>query len=176
MFDNNTQRLAEHKLILLYIFDKFSMALTNAQITQFVMEKDYMNYFSLQQFLGELTNTGMLEYSESNNGFFYVITEKGKRTLQYFENRLSNDLINTLEKSIEKKKKKLLKERQVTASYAKENENDYIVDLKVTENNITLIDLKLNVVSNKHAKQICDKWKKEAQNLYGQIINLLIEP
>jgi hypothetical protein len=152
------------------------MALRNAQITQFVMEKDYMNYFSLQQFLGELTNTGMLEYSESNNGFFYVITEKGKRTLQYFENRLSNDLINTLEKSIEKKKKKLLKERQVTASYAKENENDYIVDLKVTENNITLIDLKLNVVSNKHAKQICDKWKKEAQNLYGQIINLLIEP
>ncbi|MCT4621685.1 MAG: DUF4364 family protein [Marinisporobacter sp.] len=176
MFDNNTQRLAEHKLLLLYIFDKFSMALTNAQITQFVMEKDYMNYFSLQQFLGELTDTGMLEYSESNNGFFYVITEKGKRTLQYFENRLSNDLISTLEKSIEEKKKKLLKERQVTASYAKENENDYMVDLKVTENNITLIDLKLNVVSNKHAKQICDKWKKEAQNLYGQIINLLIEP
>ncbi|QXM05552.1 DUF4364 family protein [Crassaminicella indica] len=175
MFDNNTQRLAEHKLILLYIFDKFSMPLTNTQITQFVMEKDYMNYFLLQQFLGELTDTGMLEYSKSNSSFFYVITEKGQRTLQYFENRLSNELIDTLEESIEEKKKILLKERQVTASYKKQKENDYIVDLKVIENHITLIDLKLNVVSNKHAKQICDKWKKEAQNIYGQIINLLIE-
>ncbi|QZY56245.1 DUF4364 family protein [Crassaminicella profunda] len=176
MFDNNTQRLAEHKLILLYIFDEFSMPLTNTQITQFVMEKDYMNYFSLQQFLGELTNTGMLEYSESNNSFFYVITEKGKRTLQYFENRLSNELITTLETSIEEKKKILLKARHITADYTKEKENDYMVDLKVTENNITLIDLKLNVVSNKQAKQICEKWKNEAQNIYGQIINLLIQP
>lgn len=174
MFYNDTQQLAKHKLILLYIFDKFSMALTNTQITQFIMEKDYMNYFLLQQFLGELVSNGMLEYSKSNNSFFYVLTEKGKRTLQYFKGRLSSELINELDKSIEQKKQRLLKEMQITADYLKKNENEYIVDLKVIENNITLIDLKLNVVSNKQAKQICEKWKTQAQNIYGDIINLLI--
>ncbi|WP_053956121.1 DUF4364 family protein [Inediibacterium massiliense] len=175
MFYDNTKQLAEHKLILLYIFDKFSMALTNGQITQFVMEKDYMNYFLLQQFLGELVNTGMLEYSKNSDNFFYVLTEKGRRTLQYFKNRLSNDLIEQLDQSIEQKKQILLKEMQVMADYSKNGENEYIVDLKVIENNIMLIDLKLNVVSNKHAKQICEKWKKEAPNIYGDIIGLLIK-
>lgn len=175
MFYDNTQQLAKHKLILLYLFDRFSMPLTNAQITQFIMEKDYMNYFLLQQFLGELVNTGMLEYSESNNSFFYVLTEKGKRALDYFKSRLSNELIHDLNESVEQKKKILLKEMQITADYSKRKEDEYIVDLKVIENNITLIDLKLNVVSNKHAKQICDKWKREAQNIYGDMINLLID-
>lgn len=176
MFFNNTQQLAEHKLILLYIFDQFSMPVTNTQITQFVMEKDYMNYFLLQQFLGELVNTGMLEYSESNNNFFYLLTEKGKRTLEYFQDRLSNELKLTLEKSIELKKQTFLKEMQIMADFTKKKENEYIVDLKVIENNITLIDLKLNVVSNKQAKQICEKWKKEAPTLYGDVIQLLIQP
>jgi hypothetical protein len=35
--------------------------------------------------------------------------------------------------------------------------------------------LKLDVVSNKQAKLICDKWKKKAQDIYGDIIKLLIE-
>lgn len=175
MFLNNTQQLAEHKLILLYIFDQFSIPVTNTQITQFVMEKDYMNYFLLQQFLGELVNTGMLEYSQNNNNFFYLLTEKGKKTLEYFQDRLSNELMLTLQKSIEHKKQTFLKEMQIIADFTKKKENEYIVDLKVIENNITLIDLKLNVVSNKQAKQICDKWKKEAPTLYGDIIQLLIQ-
>ncbi|TCO73683.1 DUF4364 family protein [Marinisporobacter balticus] len=175
MFYDNTQQLAKHKLILLYLFDRFSTPLTNTQITQFIMEKDYMNYFLLQQFLGELENTGMLEYSESNTSFLYLLTEKGKRTLEYFKNRLANELIDELNESVEQKKKILLKAMQITADYSKKKEDEYIVDLKVVENNITLIDLKLNVVSNKHAKQICDKWKKEAQNIYGDMINLLID-
>ncbi|WZL74450.1 DUF4364 family protein [Clostridiaceae bacterium 35-E11] len=176
MFFNNTQQLAEHKLILLYIFDQFSMPVTNTQITQLVMEKDYMNYFLLQQFLGELVNTGMLEYSQSNNNFFYLLTEKGKKTLEYFQDRLSNELKLTLQKSIEAKKQTFLKEMQIMADFTKKKENEYIVDLKVIENNITLIDLNLNVVSNKQAKQICEKWKKEAPTLYGDIIQLLIQP
>ncbi|MEW9122603.1 MAG: DUF4364 family protein [Thermotaleaceae bacterium] len=175
MFYNNTQQLAERKLMLLFIIDKFEIPLTNTQITQFILEKDYMNYFLLQQFLDELVSSSMLEYSESEGNYFYLLTEKGKSTLQYFSDRLPEDLIMTLEKAIDAKKQTLLKEMQVHADYTKRKENEYVVDLKVIENDITLIDLKLNVVSNKYAKQICEKWKNEAPKLYGDIIHLLIQ-
>lgn len=175
MFYKNSQQQAQHKLVLLYIFDTFSMALTNTQITQFVMEKEYMDYFTFQQFLSELVSTGMLEYSEGNKNFFYVLTEKGHRTLQYFKDRLSDTLMKEISDDIERKKQILLKEMQIISDYSKKNESEYVVDLKVIENNITLIDLKLNVVSNKHAKQICEKWKNEAPNIYGNIIDLLIQ-
>ncbi|MBB6217084.1 putative transcriptional regulator [Anaerosolibacter carboniphilus] len=174
MFSNNTQQQAEQKLILLHILHEFNIPLTNTQITEFVMEKDYMNYFSLQQYLGELVSSHMLEYSASSDQYFYLLTEKGRNTLQFFKDRLSPDMITAIQKSVDLKKQMLLKEMQITAEYIKRKDSEYIVDLKVVENDITLIDLKLSVVTNKHAKQICEKWKNEAPSLYGEIINLLI--
>lgn len=175
MFRNNSKEEVENKLVLLYVFDKFEIPITNTQITEFVMENDLLNYFLLQQFLSELVEASLLEYTNNEDQYYYLITEKGKSTLKYFKDRLITDLTDIIDSSVEKKKKTLLKDTQVSATYSKKSKNDYIVELKVLENDITLIDLKLDVVSNKQAKEICDNWKNKAQYIYGEIINLLIE-
>ena len=54
MFENSSEELASHKLLILYILNKINMDLTNSQITQVVLETEMMNYFSLQQFLSPL--------------------------------------------------------------------------------------------------------------------------
>jgi predicted transcriptional regulator len=175
MFLNDTKHEAESKLLLLYIIDKFEITLTNNQITEFIMENELLNYFMLQQFLSELVDSALLEYIKNEDYYYYLITEKGKNTLNYFKDRLSKDLLEKIDVAVEKRKKVLLKETQISANYIKKSQNDYIVELKVVENDITLFDLKLDVVSNKQAKLICDKWKKKAQDIYGDIIKLLIE-
>ncbi|WP_432408599.1 DUF4364 family protein [Wukongibacter sp. M2B1] len=174
MFSNNSKEDAQKKLLLLHIFNKFEVPITNNQITDFIMENDLLNYFVLQQFLSELVDTSLLEYSNNEEHYYYLITEKGKDTLNYFKDRLSENLLSKIDSSIENKKKILLKETQISANYKKKSKNDYLVELKVVENDITLIDLKLDVVSNKQAKIICDNWKNKAQDIYGEIINLLI--
>ena len=174
MFSNNSKEEAQSKLLLLYIFDKFEVAITNNQITDFIMESELLNYFVLQQFLSELVDTSLLEYSNNEEHYYYLITEKGKDTLNYFKDRLSKKLLSKIDQSIDNKRKVLLKETQISANYKKKSKNDYLVELKVVENDITLIDLKLDVVSNKHAKVICDNWKNKAQDIYGEIIKLLI--
>ena len=87
MFSENTQQLAEHKLLLLYIFERFSIPLTNTQITEFIMEKEYLNYFSLQQYLTELVSSGLLEYNINEENDSYILTQKGMSALRYFKNR-----------------------------------------------------------------------------------------
>lgn len=174
MFSDNSKEEAQSKLLLLYIFDKFEVAITNNQITDFIMESELLNYFVLQQFLSELVDTSLLEYSNNEEHYYYLITEKGKDTLNYFKDRLSKKLLSRIDQSIDNKRKVLLKETQISANYKKKSKNDYLVELKVVENDITLIDLKLDVVSNKHAKVICDNWKNKAQDIYGEIIKLLI--
>ena len=47
MFENSTEELAYHKLLILYILDKINMDLTNSQITQVILETDMMNYLKL---------------------------------------------------------------------------------------------------------------------------------
>ncbi len=172
MFSENTQQLAEHKLLLLYIFERFSIPLTNTQITEFIMEKEYLNYFSLQQYLTELVSSGLLEYNINEENDSYILTQKGMSALRYFKNRLSDQLIDEIQRAVEQKKKHLLKEMQIIADFTKKKENEYIVDMKAIENNTSLIELKLNVASNKQAKQICEKWKKEAPEIYQGIIHL----
>ena len=44
-----------YKLIILYMLDKVDFPLTNAQISEFILNKGYTTYFKLQQALSALT-------------------------------------------------------------------------------------------------------------------------
>ena len=48
------KKLAENKLIILHLLQKMGIALSNSEICQFLLEKNYMDYFSVQQYLSEL--------------------------------------------------------------------------------------------------------------------------
>ena len=65
MFNDNTEELAQNKLILLYIIDKSQSSLSNSQITEIVLEDNYMNYFLIQQFLSELVKSKFIEYTKN---------------------------------------------------------------------------------------------------------------
>ncbi|HHY90605.1 MAG TPA: DUF4364 family protein, partial [Clostridiales bacterium] len=117
-------------------------------------------------------SSGLLEYHTNEGNDAYILTQKGMSALQYFKNRLSDQLMDEIHRAVEQKKRHLLKEMQIIADFTKKNDNEYIVDMKAIENNTSLIELKLNVPSNKQAKQICEKWKKEAPEIYQGIIQL----
>lgn len=61
MSEESIRQLAEHKLIILHLLQKMGIALSNSEICQFLLEKNYMDYFSIQQYLTELVDAGWLE-------------------------------------------------------------------------------------------------------------------
>lgn len=89
MFIENTEELAQNKLLLLYIIDKSEKPLTNEEMTEFVLENNYMNYFLIQQYLSELISSNFIEYLTIEDKNVYKIMDKGKATLSYFEDRIS---------------------------------------------------------------------------------------
>lgn len=175
MFTNNPQQLAESKLLLLYIFNHIEFPMSNPEITQFILENDIMNYFMLQQYLGELKEAGFIIERPKDNEYIFIITEKGKNTLSYFVNRIPKPQIERIDQLLHIEKEKYVKNTQIKADYIKLKDDEYLVRLDVLEKELPIINLKLSVANNKQAKQICEKWKKSAPSLYGQIINLLIE-
>ena len=52
--------LTLYKLIVLKMLDEADAPLTGAQITDFILEKEYTNYFTLQQVLSEMSETGLV--------------------------------------------------------------------------------------------------------------------
>ncbi len=175
MFEKTSEELAVNKLLLLYILNKMEIHLTNAQITQVVLENDLMNYFSLQQFLSELTQSKFIRILKEEDKEYYALTKKSIEALEYFISRISLDIKEKIDIYIFKNKEKVLKETQVKSNFLKVDENEFVVNLRVIENQSTLINIDLNVASNKQAKLICDNWKKNAPTIYGEIIQLLIK-
>ena len=175
MFGNSSEELAYHKLIILYILDKIKMDLTNSQITQVVLETEIMNYFSLQQFLSQLMESKFLTTYKESNREYYSLTQKGLEILEYFLARIPANSTIKIDEYILNNKESLLSDTQVKSSFVKQSDNEFIVNLRVIENQTNLIDLNLNVSSEKQAKLICNNWKNNASYMYAEVIDLLIK-
>ena len=175
MFENSSEELASHKLLILYILDKINMDLTNSQITQVVLETEMMNYFSLQQFLSQLMESKFLTTYKESDREYYSLTQKGLEILEYFLSRISEDVTKKIDEYISLNKKSLLSDTEVKSSFIQQNDNEFIVNLRVIENQSNLIDLNLNVSSEKQTQKICNNWKRNASYMYAEIIDLLIK-
>lgn len=171
----DTSDLAENKLLLLYIFDKIKYPISNAQITQIILENSFINYFTLHQYISELLTANFLEYTTENSKQRLFITEKGSKVLSMFQGRLSKGKLEIIDNYLKIHLENIKKEITVTADYTIENKSNYIVSLRAVENGNLLIDLKLNLPSNKQARDLCSKWKNSSSELYDKIIKLLID-
>ena len=54
-----------YKLIILYMLQNVNFPLSNTQISDFILEKEYTNYFHLQEALSELQDTKLIEIEKA---------------------------------------------------------------------------------------------------------------
>lgn len=173
MFAENTEELAQNKLLLLYIIKTATYSFTKEELTQFILEKEYMNYFSIQQYLVELSESGFIHIDNINEEKI-SLPEKGILALELFESKipekLKEDLIKIFQNEIIIKKK----ETQVVSEYFEKENNQFNVNLKLVENEETLFSLYLNVASVSQAESICNTWKTDPDKIYQGIVNMFI--
>ena len=163
-----------YKLIVLSMLDRVDFPLTNAQISDFILTKEYTNYFTLQQVLAELVETDLAEENTVRNSTYYQMTEKGKETLNYFGHMVSAAIHEDMDKYFKDNAIALRDEMSVKADYYENNHEEYSVRLRVMEKDSALIDLTLSVPTKGQANSICDNWKKKNQKLYAYLMQELL--
>ncbi len=102
MFDNSLN-LAENKLLLLHIIDKVDLPISNIQLTEIVLENNFINYFTLQEYIDDLISSQLINKINYKNKDRLVISSKGKEVLSLFKNRLSKDSLSKLNSYIDGK-------------------------------------------------------------------------
>ena len=174
MFIENTEELAQNKLLLLYIIKKATKPFTNNSISEFVLEKNYMNYFLIQQYLGELVDSKFVEQSKDEDDISYHILDRGEVTLNYFKDRIPANIKEELDREFYKKEIEQKKETQILAEYFVKETNQYVVNLKLVENEETLFSLYINVANAEQAERVCNSWKNNTEFIYKNLINMLV--
>ena len=168
---NDILELAENKLLLLYIFCKINMPISNSHITQIVLENNLINYFSLQQFLSELIESGLISDIKKSKQHMLSITPRGKDSLEFFNSRIPEKKKEIIDNYIKKNIINIKNDIEITADY-EHILNKYTVFLSLQNSGVQVIELKLSVDSSEKAKNICSLWKQDPEVFYGKIINM----
>lgn len=163
-----------YKLIVLSMLDRVDFPLTNAQISDFILNKEYTNYFTLQQVLSELVETGLAEVHTVRNSSYYHMTAKGKDTLTYFGDMVSPAIREDMDHYFREHAIALRDETAVRADYYENASGEYSVRLRVLEKEEPLIDLTLTVPAEAQADSMCLHWKEKNQKLYAYLMQELL--
>ncbi|MDO4522500.1 MAG: DUF4364 family protein [Eubacteriales bacterium] len=164
-----------YKLVILYLLNKVDFALSNGQLCAFIAEEEYTDYFTVQQVLSEMIESGLLRTSVVRNTTLYEMTEMGHDTLEYFGADISQGIRDDVDAYLKKNKMKLRNENAVIADYQKLAEDEYVAHLRVKEKETVLIDLSLNVPTEQQAIVICDQWQKKNVEIYGYLMKELLK-
>ena len=164
-----------YKLIILYMLSKVDFPLTNAQISDFILNKGYTNYFKLQQALSELSEAELIREETTYNRTLYHLTEDGAQSIQFFKNKISKGIQDDINEFFREKNYDLKNETSVKADYYKNTAGEYSVRCQVLENQEPLIDLALSVPSEKEAEHIAANWQKKNQEIYASLMIQLLE-
>ena len=165
--------LTLYKLIVLYMLNRVSFPLTAAQISDFILTREYTNFLTLQQVIRELTDTGLVDARTVRNRTQLLLTKDGKQTLDFFSQQISASLRQEIDEYLKENEMELRNEVSILADYYKSTSGEYEAHLKAKEGNVTLVDLIISVPVEETAAAICDNWQKKNQEIYQYLIEQL---
>ena len=166
--------LTLYKLIILYMLEKLDFPLTNAQISEFILEQGYTNYFTLQQAISEMVEAGFIREENTHNRTLYHLTEDGSQTISFFKDNISSAIRNDIDNYMKEKNYELKNEVSVKADYYKNTSKEWTVRCQITEQETTLLDLSLTVPTETEAVNVVNNWNRKNQELYALIMQNLL--
>ena len=164
-----------YKLIVLYMLSKVDFPLTNAQISEFILDKGYTTFFKLQQALSELKDAELIREETLHNRTLYHLTDDGEESIFYFKNKISKPIQDDIDQFLKEKKYDLKNETAVKADYYKNTAGEFSVRCQVTEQQEPLIYLTLSVPTEAEAGKIAANWQKKNQSIYAWLMAQLLE-
>lgn len=169
----NQDPLTLYKLIVLYMLNRVTFPMTKAQVSDFILEKEYTSFLTLQQVIAELIDAKLIDAQSIRNRTHLVITEEGKETLGFFENRISPAIKEDINTFFEEKEYALRNEVSILSDYYKSTSGEYEAHLIAKEKGIHLVEITLSVPTEDTASAICDNWQKKNQEIYRKLIEQL---
>lgn len=165
--------LTLYKLIVLYMLNRVTFPMTTAQVSDFVLEREYTNFLTLQQVINELTDAELISSETIRNRTHLSITDEGRNTLNFFQNRINEAIKQEINTYFRENEFSLRNEVSVLGDYYKSTSGEFEAHLVAKDRGISLVDITLSVPAEEMAAAICDNWQKKNQEIYKYLVEQL---
>lgn len=169
-----SEDLMLYKLIVLYMVKNSEAPITNGAISEFVLEKDYTDYITLQQSISELIDSGLIRVDENKNGHFYHLTESGDETLRFFKDKISDAIISDINGYLGDNSLSIINSASILTEYYKTSDVGYDVNMKIREKDRIIFNLTVNVDDKAEAEMVCRNFKENSQAIYEAVMRNLL--
>lgn len=173
MLSPDEQTLTMYKLIILYILKHMNGAMTNAQISSFILERGYTDYFTVQEALAELAETDMIKMEKTLNVSRCTLTQEGSEMLDIFLYKITPAIREDIKEFLREKGADFRQSNSYICDYRKNSKGEYNVTLQAQEDKEPVIELKLSVPDEEMAIQFCKKFKDKSADIYSYVMNSL---
>lgn len=164
-----------YRLIILFMLDKVEYPLTNTQITNFILEKDYTTYFTVQQTFSDLLSSELITAESTHSNTRYRITEEGRQTLRFFNAKITDAIKEDILTYFREHHYDLKQETSVYADYFKAAGKGYGVRCQIKEIERSVIDLTITVDTKEQAEAICSNWSEQSTEVYALLMDMLLK-
>ena len=166
---------AKAKLLILFFMDQVDIPLTGDQLYRAMYENDCMDYFMFQQVFYELEEKGYIALRPMAFGHAFSVTERGKETLQLFEDSLPNSEREKLSSYALKNRESLRTETQLVSSMQEKPDGSYEVRMAAQERDRVVLEIRLSVATRSMAQKIRSVWTVRAEEIYSSMLEKLLD-
>ena len=163
------------KLLILYMLHKINNAINSIELTNYIIEERLISFIEFQQRINELIASNHLAVFSDSGVKNYKITGDGIALLSEMNDLIPRTEKNRVDRTVYKLRRNLINSRSVSAEYIPENEHSGYVRLKLTEGELSMLEVNIAIASKKEARSICKNWKANTVKLYAGIVELLLE-
>ena len=170
----SSQYLTLYKMIVLYMLKRCDDILSKSQIYDFILEKEYTTFLTLQEVFSELASSNLITEKTMANRTYLEITDEGSQTLEFFGNRINPAIKEQIDDYLKENSMKLRNDSSILGDYRKVGENEYTVQLLAKENGQNLIDIRVPVPTEEIAQHMIDNWQEKNTEIYQYLFSQLM--
>lgn len=179
MMNETNSYSTQHKLILLYFFDKMEMPMSEATIFDACSNNvnGWIAFMDCKIALGELIDCNFLYRNNNGPDAMYTITPEGRVCLGHFYSRIPSSLRENILEYIKQNRMTYRRIQEYFSDYRKKADGTYDVILKIKESMQTepSLNITINVPSRTLAKQMYQKWRDKAPQVYALLYDNLAD-
>lgn len=163
----------EIKFLILYVASRLVDAVPFEAMQELTMCDDGVDFFDFSECLSSLVTSEHLTLSDDG---LYAITEKGLRNGEICETSLPYSVRLRADKGITIYNQKLKRQAQVKSTVTPRKNGTYTVTLAFSDDNDeSILRMELMVPKENMAKDLADRFQKNAEQLYSGVLNALFE-
>lgn len=173
--NQSKEQQAANRVLILYILKELSLPVSNLQLTDILATRAFLDYFSQQETLVELLETGMIaEETDEAERKFYVITPEGTKAVDTLASLIPAPIRQNFDAHKKEIRDMVKRNWEINATQHIDEQDNHYVRCFVRDGDTFLVDMKILAGNKKLASEMCLGWRKNTEEIYSKLIEQLL--